>query len=64
MFVDRNYSVNNMVAATSYNSSGLPLKLSGSGYQGLMNFAYGYYYGSVDIIYDCIEHGKKFHPFK
>jgi hypothetical protein len=62
MFVDRNYSVNNMVAANSYNSSGLPLKLSGSSYQTLMSFAYGYYYGSVDIIYDCIEHGKKFHP--
>ena len=62
MFIDRNYSVNNVVAADSYSSSGLPLRLSGEQFQNLLVFAYGYYYGSAEIVYDCIEHGKKFHP--
>jgi hypothetical protein len=62
MFADRNYSVNNMVAANSYNSSGLPLTFSGNQFQTLAIFANTYFYGSAEITYDCIEHGRKFHP--
>jgi hypothetical protein len=65
MFVDRNYSMNNMVAASSYTTSGLPLKLSSSEpFSTLMTFAYFWYYNSTDIVYDCIEHGKKYPPSK
>jgi hypothetical protein len=60
MFADRNYSVNNPAAASSYTTSGLPLSFSSS----YMTFAYFGYYGSVEMMYDCIEHGKKYHLAK
>jgi hypothetical protein len=54
MLVDRNYSVNNPVMADTYNSSGLPLILHASGkFSLVMIFGYTYYYGSMDIVYDC-----------
>lgn len=48
MFIDRNYSVNNPVAASAYNSSGLPLHLNLFGV-----FLFSGYGGSTDITYEC-----------
>jgi hypothetical protein len=48
MFIDRDYSVNNPVAATTYNSSGLPLKINLNA-----GFLSSYYDGPTDISYDC-----------
>jgi hypothetical protein len=48
MFIDRNYSVNNPVAASTYNSSGLPLHVNLAG-----NFLWSNYNGTTDITYDC-----------
>jgi len=52
MFTDRNYSVNNEVGATSYNSAGLPLTFSATGPFSYV-FANMYYYGEVNYVYDC-----------
>jgi hypothetical protein len=53
MFVDRDYSVNNPVGATSYNQAGLPLAYPPSLANNfrLTSFAYGN--GGVTIFYDC-----------
>ncbi|MEP6748325.1 MAG: hypothetical protein ABJB86_11410 [Bacteroidota bacterium] len=61
MFIDRDYSVNNAVAASSYNTYSLPVNynfhatnVSGGIVYGLnLQFAYRYYYGSSQIAYDC-----------
>lgn len=54
MFIDRDYSLNNPITATAYNSSGLPLSitLNTKTYDKFM-FGYGYYNGTVTIAYDC-----------
>jgi hypothetical protein len=53
MFIDRDYSVNNPVAANTYNSVGLPLTYTPAGPVFDLTFAYFYYYGSTQIIYNC-----------
>jgi hypothetical protein len=53
MFVDRDYSVNNSVAAATYNISFLPLSYAPPGPSFDLIFGYLYYYGSTQIIYDC-----------
>ena len=53
MFVDRDYSVNNPVAANSYNSSGLPLTFTPATPAFALTFGYIFYFGSTQIFYDC-----------
>ncbi|HTL10004.1 MAG TPA: hypothetical protein VL307_17135 [Chitinophagaceae bacterium] len=54
MLVDRNYSVNNPLGATSYNSVGLPLTLQAPPkFSLIMILGSFYYYGSMSIAYDC-----------
>ena len=57
MLIDRNYSVNNLAGASTYNSVGLPLFYPGSDvYYAPSPFQLGYYgYGSgkITITYDC-----------
>lgn len=54
MFIDRDYSLNNPVAATAYNSNGLPLSITlNAKTNDKFVFAYGYYSGTIDIVYDC-----------
>jgi hypothetical protein len=53
MFIDRDYSVNNPAVATTYNSVGLPLTYNPGAFIYAFTFAYIFYYGSTQIIYDC-----------
>ncbi len=54
MFIDRDYSVNNLITANTYNSSGLPLTFAPNQKLELdMIFAYFYYYDTTQVIYDC-----------
>lgn len=54
MFIDRDYSLNNAVAATAYNSNGLPLSITlNTKTNEKFMFGYGYYNGTVTIAYDC-----------
>jgi hypothetical protein len=52
MFIDRNYSLNNMEGATSYNVLGLPLTFPET-----PKFSYSFanqsYFSSIQIVYDC-----------
>ena len=52
MFIDRDYSVNNSVAAATYNSSGLPLMYPAKNGFDLV-FAYFRWFGATSITYDC-----------
>jgi hypothetical protein len=52
MFVDRNYSVNNPVAASTYNHAGLPLTFPNKNTLDLV-FNFNSYFGSTSIAYDC-----------
>ncbi len=50
MFIDRDYSVNNPIAASAYNSAGLPLTPA------LRGYFLGSYYdftGTTNAVYDC-----------
>jgi hypothetical protein len=53
MFIDRNYSVNNPVGASSYNQSGLPLVFPPSDEDNFQLTAFAYGNGGVTISYDC-----------
>lgn len=53
MFVDRDYSVNNPVAAATYNTSGLPTSFTPPGSTFDLTLGYFYYYGSTQITYEC-----------
>ena len=53
MFIDRDYSVNNSVTANTYNSSGLPLTYTTSGFVFDLTFGYWGYFGSAQITYEC-----------
>ena len=53
MFVDRDYSVNNSVAAATYNSSGLPTSFTPPTSTFDLAFGYVFYFGSTQIFYDC-----------
>lgn len=52
MFIDRNYSVNNPVPASTYNNAGLPLTFPGKSTLAL-RFNFNFYDGFTTIAYDC-----------
>ncbi|MEO6314610.1 MAG: hypothetical protein ABIU63_17600 [Chitinophagaceae bacterium] len=52
MFIDRNYSVNNPVAAVRYNTVGLPLSYANKSAATLV-FNFNTYVGATNIDYDC-----------
>jgi hypothetical protein len=56
-FIDRNYSMNNPVAATSYNSTGLPLNFNYPGFTQSF-FLHTIYMDNTTITYECKGDGN------